>query len=71
MPLAMCQAGSTVRLVTIDSGRELQSRLAAMGLTPGAELEVVSSSLSGPFIVAIKGSRVVLGRGMAHKIMVS
>jgi Fe2+ transport system protein FeoA len=31
---------------------------------------VVSSSRPGAFVISVKGSRMVLGRGMAHKIMV-
>ncbi len=71
MPLSMVDAGRTVKLVAVDSGRELQARLASMGLVPGTELEVISNSSRGPFIVAVKDSRVMLGRGMADKIRVS
>lgn len=59
-----------MRLVGVNAGRGLQGRLAAMGLVPGVELEVVRSSFRGPFIVSVRGSRVILGRGMAHKIEV-
>lgn len=41
-----------------------------MGLLPGAELRVVSNSAWGPFIVAVKDGRMILGRGMAEKIEV-
>ena len=70
MPLTMVTVGRRVRLVGVHAGRGLQGRLAAMGLLPGVEIEVVSRSLHGPFVVAVKGSRVMIGRGMAHKIMV-
>ncbi len=70
MPLATVKAGSKVRFVNVQAGQALKARLAAMGLVPGSELEVVSNSLHGPFIVSVKGSRLVLGRGMAQKIMV-
>ena len=70
MPLTMVSSGSRVHLLEVHAGRGLQGRLAAMGLVPGVEIKVISSSLHGPFVVAVKGSRVMLGRGMAHKIMV-
>ena len=70
IPLTMVENGRTVRLVSVDGGRQLLMRLAEMGLTPGAEIEVVSNTYHGPFIVAVKGSRVILGRGMATKICV-
>jgi Fe2+ transport system protein FeoA len=70
MPLSMIEAGRRVRVLSVYGGRGLKARLAAMGLVPGAEFEVVRNNLKGPFIVAVKESRVILGRGMAQKIMV-
>ena len=71
MPLSMVQPGQKVRLVAVRAGRGLRARLAEMGLIPGVELEVINSGSAGPFIVAIKQSRIMLGRGMAHRIVVS
>ena len=71
MPLAIVQVGRRVRLVAVDAGRGLQGRLAAMGLVPGVEIEVLRNSMHGPFLIAVKGSRIMLGRGMAQKIMVT
>jgi len=70
LPLTMVQIGKRVRLVGIDAGRRLRARLADMGLIPGVEIDIISNSSRGPFIVAVKGSRVVLGHGMAMKILV-
>ncbi len=70
MSLANVKAGRKVRFVNVRAGQALKARLAALGLVPGSELEVVSNSFHGPFIVAVKGSRLVLGRGMAQKIVV-
>lgn len=71
MPLTIVQVGRCVRLVAVDAGHGLQSRLAAMGLVPGVEIEVLRNSQYGPFLIAVKGSRIMLGRGMAQKIMVA
>lgn len=71
MPLIMASRGSKVRLVSVNGGRQMTSRLAAMGLSPGVEVEIVSNSPGDPFILDVRGSRLVLGRGMAHKIFVS
>lgn len=71
MPLAMAHPGSSVRVVRINAGKGLCERLAAMGLVPGEEVEVLSDGFRGPMIIAIKGSRVILGRGMAHKVQVT
>jgi ferrous iron transport protein A len=70
MPLAMASAGSKVRLVAVDGGQALNNRLAAMGLVPGTEVEVLRNSLDGPFILGVRGTQLILGRGMAHKIWV-
>ncbi len=71
MPLASVQAGRRVRLIAVDAGHGLQGRLAAMGLVPGVEIEVLRNSMHGPFLVEVKGSRIMLGRGMARKIIVA
>jgi len=70
MPLTIVQPGRRVKLVAVDAGRGLQGQLTAMGLVPGVEIEVLQNSFRGPFIIAVKGSRTMLGRGMAQKIMV-
>ena len=70
IPLTMVETGGRVHLVGIDAGRRLQARLAEMGLVPGIEIEVINNTFRGPFIIGVKGSRIVLGRGMAMKIFV-
>ena len=70
VPLSTITDGSTVRLVAIDAGIGLKSRLASMGLTPGTSITVINNSHPGPFIIELKGAKMMLGRGMAQKIMV-
>ncbi len=70
MPLSMAGTGQKVRVLAIHAGRGLKARLAEIGLTPGIEIEVVSNSFHGPFVLAVKESRLMLGRGIAHKIEV-
>jgi ferrous iron transport protein A len=69
-PLSKVKAGETVKLAGIEAGRGLNSRLASMGLVPNVEITVVSNSRPGPFMISVKNSRMMLGRGVAHKIMV-
>ena len=71
MPLSVVQVGRPVRMVSVEAGRCLQTRLAAMGLVPGVEIEVLRNLPRGPFIVAVKGTRVMLWRGMAQRITVA
>ncbi len=71
IPLSTIKSGETVILAGVEAGRGLNSRLAAMGLLPKVEIIVVSNGHPGPFVISVKGSRMMLGRGMADKIMVS
>lgn len=70
-PLSTVRSGERVKLAGIEAGRDLHSRLIAMGLAPNVEITVVRNHHPGPFVIMVKNSRMVLGRGMAHKIMVS
>jgi Fe2+ transport system protein FeoA len=52
--------------------QRFERRLMDMGLTPGTVIVVVKSALfHGPFEVMIRGSRLALGRRMAHRILVN
>jgi len=69
-PLSKVRAGETVKIVRIEAGRGLNSRLASMGLVPNVQITVVKNTHPGPFVISIKNSKMMLGRGMANKIMV-
>lgn len=66
--LASCKGGRDVRLSGIRAGRELRARLAAMGLVPGIRLRVMRQEGAGPLVVALRGMRLAIGRGMAEKM---
>lgn len=70
-PLSKVKSGETVKLVRINAGRGLNSRLASMGLVPNMEITVVNGGHAGPFVISVKDSKMMLGRGVARKIMVS
>ena len=70
MPLSMVRTGEKVKLVSVNAGQGLNGRLASMGLLPNVEIMVVSNGHPGPFIITVKDSKMMLGRGIAHKIMV-
>lgn len=54
-----------------DRGHRLEHRLNYMGLVPGEPIKVMQNNAPGPVVVAVKGSRLCLGRGIACKLMVS
>lgn len=68
-PLDDVDAGQRVRISQIHGGRDLTARLYAMGLTPGASVDVIATG-GGPMILDVLGSRLMLGRGMAAKVLV-
>ncbi len=68
--LSEIPAGQTVRLVKVDAGQGLNSRLAAMGLLANVCVEVLRNDFRGQLIVRVKNTKVVLGRGMANKVQV-
>ena len=70
IPLSSVAAGKHVQVVCIDAGWGLQRRLADMGLTPGLKVRVVGSQRPGCVVLDVRGSRLALGRGISHKIMV-
>jgi Fe2+ transport system protein FeoA len=70
VPLSAVEAGQDVLLVEVRAGRGLAQRLAEMGLLPNVDVRVLSNDTFGPVVVLVKGSRLVLGRGVAQKIWV-
>jgi ferrous iron transport protein A len=63
--------GQTGIIVSILGGRKAAKRLADLGLTTGMEIIVLRRTFfSGPIQIEVCGSKLVLGRGLASKIMV-
>ena len=69
-PLSTVPRGETVEMVRAAAGRRANHRLLEMGLTPGVSIQVLQND-GGPLLLAVRGSRLAIGRGMAQKIMVS
>jgi ferrous iron transport protein A len=70
-PLSQVDEGQVVSIVSIEGGRVLRSRLATMGLLPKTRILVVHNGRSGPFVISVKNCRMVIGRGVADKIIVA
>ncbi|MHC4552264.1 MAG: FeoA family protein [Planctomycetota bacterium] len=64
------QGGSRVRVEDVDAGQGLANRLSAMGIFKNEMIKVVRNDGAGQIIVEVKNSKVILGRGMGHKILV-
>ena len=70
IPLADLQAEERGVVQGLSGGRFVIQRLAALGLTPGADVEMTQNYGWGPLIVSARGARVALGRGEARHVTV-
>ena len=71
MLLSFAKAGQKVRVFAITAEQDLRGRLVAMGIIPGEEIEVILNSSRDSFVIAVKGSRIMLDRKMAQQIQVA
>ena len=63
--------GQCGTIISLNGSRNLTKRLADLGISPGTIITVLRGSLfSGPVQVEVSGSKLVLGRGLATKIIV-
>jgi ferrous iron transport protein A len=69
-PLTDFPSGSRGRVQRLLGGRMLSQRLAGLGLTVGAMVEVLQNYGRGPLIVSVRDTRIALGRGQADKVLV-
>ncbi len=67
-PLPSFPGGSIVRVVQLAGNNGARSRLCALGLTPGTEVELVATG-RGPCRMKVRECDLVLGRGMAEKVL--
>ena len=58
-------------ILSFSSGRLEMARLASLGFTPGARVNMTQNYGRGPLIVPVRGTRVALGRGEAAQIFVT
>ena len=69
MVLTQLGIGETARIMAIGGGRGLRQKLFLRGLIEGKVVRVVSNY--GPVTVEVNRNIVAIGRGMAHKIVVT
>jgi len=70
VPLTDLPGGAHAAVRALRGGRELASRLIAMGLAVGTPIEVLQNRGRGPLLVLVRDTRIALGRGEAAKVMV-
>ena len=71
MQLVELKSGEKAVIKRIAGGREARQRLMDMGLTEGTEVVVRKRApFRGPVEVAVRGSNLAIGHGLASKIAV-
>lgn len=70
IPLAATNVDDEVELVSVEGGRNIQRRLAELGLINGVKFRILSKGQPGPFIILLRQTRLVLGRGMIDSVSV-
>ncbi len=69
--LIKLKEGDTGEIIGISDGQMANKRLADLGLTPGAKIKILRKApFFGPLEIEVCGSRLVLGRGLASKVLV-
>lgn len=69
MPLAMVMEGETRTITDFKGQEELKRHLQDLGFIRGERVRVVGENAAG-MILMVKGVKVALNRGLAHRIMV-
>lgn len=71
IPLTSIENGDWVRIVDFRGGGRMEARLTQLGFLPGNKIRVIRSApFRGPLLIDVEGREIVLGRGIAHHILV-
>ena len=69
--LTECEKGEEVVVLRVNAGHNAKTRLANLGVVPGVKItKTKNAPFKGPLEITVKGSSLVIGRGLATKIIV-
>ncbi|MFW6181046.1 MAG: FeoA family protein [Spirochaetota bacterium] len=71
VPLSTLSSGQSARVVFIEGGVGFRRKMTDMGIIPGKSITMAQGWGRGPRVVVVEDTRVMLGHGMLHKILVS
>ena len=69
IPLNAIGIGKSVEINRLEGGELMCKKLMEMGMNTGAIIEIVKNDI-GALIIKVGETRLVLGRGMAQKVIV-
>ncbi|MCI8534431.1 MAG: ferrous iron transport protein A [Hungatella sp.] len=70
MPLAMAIEGETKTITDFKGQEEMKRHLQDLGFVKGEQVRVLGENVGG-MILMVKGVKIALNRGLAHKIIVT
>jgi Fe2+ transport system protein FeoA len=69
--LIECPIGQKLRVLRVNAGHHAKKRLACLGIVPGVEIiKKKAAPFHGPIEIIVKGTSLVIGRGLGAKINV-
>jgi len=69
--LTECDKGEEVKVLSVNAGYGAKRRLANLGIVPGTIIKKKKEApFHGPLEIYVKGTSLVIGRGIASKILV-
>ena len=69
--LSACENGVELTVIGVDAGFRAKTRLANLGLVPGVKIiKKKSAPWKGPIEIIVKGTSLVIGRGLASRVLV-
>ncbi len=69
VPLSALKSGEKGKIYTILGGAGAHRNLMDLGIVEGKEIRVIKNS-GGAVLVAVNGTKLVVGRGLAMKVLV-
>lgn len=70
MGLNEIHQGKSARILRIDGGLMVRRKLLQMGIVPGIPVKVLRKAEKGPMLLSVLGNQLILGEGMAQKVVV-
>ncbi|MFP4363572.1 MAG: ferrous iron transport protein A [Spirochaetia bacterium] len=71
VPLSQEKSATKVCVHSIHGGQGLQAKLISMGIVPGRYIDILHTSQTGPIVINVLNSKVMIGQGMAERILVT
>jgi ferrous iron transport protein A len=69
-PLSTLKVGERGVVYRIEGGLGVRKKLADLGIIPGKTIGIAHGRGQGPRVVIVDETRVMLGKGLLHKILV-